>query len=404
MKILFVHQNFPGQFIHLAPALAKLPGHEVRALGINAKSKPAGIAVSLHKPARGNSKHCHPLLTDLESKIIRGESAYQAARSLKIKGFIPDVIFAHPGWGESLFLTDVWPSAKLALYCELHYRTTDGDSDFDPEFQEKDILKTARLRFKNLNDHLNFSTADRGISPTHWQKSTYPEHYRNMIDVIHDGIDTQIICPSNTVRMKLNHSLTLTKKDEIITFVNRNLEPYRGYHIFMRSLPEIMRQRPNVRVIIVGGEEVSYGSKPENGTWKQKFWDEVKENLDTSRIHFVGKLPYMHFIQLLQLSTVHIYLTYPFVLSWSLLEAMSAGCAIIASDTAPVREVIKHNHTGLLTDFFDHHALAEKTVKLIKDHSRRQQLSAAARQHIIQNYDLKTLCLPRQIKWVHGLI
>lgn len=403
MKILFVHQNFPGQFVHLAPALAQIPGYEVHALCINQRPAPAAIAVTLHNPSRSNSRTLHPLLTDLESKIIRGESAYEAAKSLKRSGFTPDIIVAHPGWGESIFLADLWPNARIGIYCEYYYSLTKGDCGFDPEFSQDDEFAGARLRIKNLNNDLNFQIATRGIAPTHWQRSTYPEHYSNMIDVIHDGIDTTIAHPDSKVLMQLNGSLTLTRDDEVITFVNRNLEPHRGYHIFMRALPEIMRHRPKARVIIVGGDDVSYGAKPPSGSWKQIFLNEVRDKIDLSRVHFVGKLPYPHFLQLLQLSRVHVYLTYPFVLSWSLLEAMSAGCAVIASDTAPVKEVIEHNKTGILTDFFDHQELAAKTIALLKDSELRRALSEAARQYVINNYDLKTHCLPKQIEWVHNL-
>ncbi len=403
MKILFIHQNFPGQFIHLAPALAKLPGYEVRALGINPRPVPAGVTVSLHKPSRGNSRDSHPLLTDLESKIIRGESAYHAIRALKQNGFTPDIVLAHPGWGESIFLADVWPHAKIGIYCELYYLLSGGDCGFDPEFPQYDEFSRTRLHIKNLNNDLNFSIASRGLSPTNWQRSTYPEHYRQRIDVIHDGINTAVACPNKHVSMKLNHSSLLTRQDEVITFVNRNLEPHRGYHVFMRALPDILRKRPQARVVIVGGDDVSYGSQPAQGTWKQQFLDEVKERLDLSRVHFVGKLPYADFIQLLQLSSLHVYLTYPFVLSWSLLEAMSTGCAIVASDTAPVREVIEHGKTGILTDFFDHQALADACIELLENPQQRSRLSQAAREHIIDHYDLKTRCLPQQIAWVHNL-
>lgn len=402
-KILFVHQNFPGQFIHLAPALAKLPGYEVKALGINHRPAPSGVTVHLHKPARGNSKNGHPLLRDLESKIIRGESTYHAAHALKKNGFTPDVILAHPGWGESIFLADVWPTAKIALYCEFYYLANEGDINFDPEFLTSSEYERTKLNIKNLNTDLNFAIAERGLSPTWWQRSTYPDHYRQKIDVIHDGIDTNIACPNADVSMRLNQTVTLTRADEIITFVNRNLEPHRGYHIFMRSLPELLRRRPNARVIIVGGDEVSYGAAPPAGTWKQLFLDEVKGNLDLSRIHFVGKLPYKDFIQLLQLSRLHVYLTYPFVLSWSLLEAMSIGCTIVASNTAPVKEVIEHDRTGVLTDFFDHQALANTCAELLSDHQRSARLSKTAREHIVSHYDLKKICLPKQIEWVNNL-
>lgn len=278
---------------------------------------------------------------------------------------------------------------------------------FDPEFPAKDAGDVCRLRLKNLNNLLHFEVADAGLSPTQWQASTFPERFRAKITVIHDGIDTQALIPNPAVSLTLNGNLVLTRRDEVITFVNRNLEPYRGYHIFMRALPQILKRRPNARVLIVGGDDVSYGARPENGRkWKDIFAAEVRPRMaeaDWARVHFLGNVPYHHFIALLQLSTVHVYLTYPFVLSWSLLEAMSIGCAIVASDTQPVREAIKHDETGRLVDFFDVAALANKVCALLDDPAARQRLGRNARGFVAANYDLKTVCLPRQLAWVEGL-
>ncbi|MBM5799061.1 MAG: glycosyltransferase, partial [Cyanobacteria bacterium K_Offshore_0m_m2_072] len=249
---------------------------------------------------------------------------------------------------------------------------------------------------------------DAGISPTHWQASTFPEPFRSRITVVHDGIDTQSVAPSPAVSLTLNGNLTLTKQDEVITFVNRNLEPYRGYHVFMRALPEILKRRPNARVLIVGGDDVSYGARPEDGQkWKDIFAVEVRPQIadaDWARVHFLGNIPYQYFIPLLQLSTVHVYLTYPFVLSWSLLEAMSVGCAIVASDTQPLHEAIRHDETGRLVDFFDGAVLANEVCALLDDPAARQRLGQNARQFAQANYDLQTVCLPRQLAWVEGLV
>nr|WP_243646475.1 glycosyltransferase [Tepidimonas ignava] len=279
---------------------------------------------------------------------------------------------------------------------------------FDPEFATADAGEACRLRLKNLNNLLHFEVADAGISPTHWQASTFPEPFRDKITVVHDGIDTQAVAPNPAVSLTLNGNLTLTKQDEVITFVNCNLEPYRGYHIFMRALPEILKRRPKARVLIVGGDGVSYGAKPPAGaTWKQMFIDEVRPRIpdpDWARVHFVGNIPYPHFIALLQLSTVHVYLTYPFVLSWSLLEAMSAGCAIVASDTQPLHEAIHHGETGRLVNFFDVAGLANEVCALLDDPAQRERLGQNARAFARANYDLKRVCLPRQLAWVEGLV
>ena len=403
MRILLVHQNFPGQFKHLAPALAADPKHEVVAFTMNKFAATASMRVVSYKAARGTSTTVHPWVSDFETKTIRGEAAFRAALSLKEEGFSPDVIYAHHGWGESLFLKDVWPQARLIVYCEFYYHATGADVGFDPEFPMADPGEVCRLRLKNVNNLLHFDTADAGISPTHWQRSTFPEPFRSRIEVVHDGIDTDAIAPNAAVSVILDGKLTLTRNHEVITFVNRNLEPYRGYHIFMRALPEILRRRPNARVLIVGSDGVSYGAAaPEGGKWKDIFFDEVKDRIDLSRVHFLGNVPYNHFISLLQLSTVHVYLTYPFVLSWSLLEAMCCGCAIVASDTRPVREAIVEGETGRLVDFFSHAQLAERVCELLDDAPQRAALGARARVFARQHYDLKTVCLPRQVKLVCG--
>jgi glycosyltransferase involved in cell wall biosynthesis len=408
MKILFIHQNFPGQFKFLAPALVQ-QGHEVVAMIMQKTDLEVwqGIKLVSYLPNRSSTPNIHPWVSDFETKTIRGEACYRAALKLKDTGFIPDVIIAHPGWGESLFLKDVWPESKLGIYCEFYYHAQGADVGFDPEFPTKDDGEVCRLRLKNLNHLLHFEVADAGISPTHWQASTFPADFKSKITVIHDGIDTKIVAPNSNVTLTLNGNITLTKQDEVITFVNRNLEPYRGYHIFMRALPALLKKRPNAIVLIVGGDDVSYGARPEDGKkWKDIFIDEIRPATsiaDWQRVHFLGTIPYESFIPLLQLSTVHVYLTYPFVLSWSLLEAMSVGCAIVASDTQPLREAIAHDKTGRLVDFFDHQALAKEICQLLDNAKLRAKLGKNARAFAIKHYDLQTICLPNQLAWVNQL-
>ena len=262
---------------------------------------------------------------------------------------------------------------------------------------------------------MSFEAADAGLAPTKWQASTFPEHFRSRVAVIHDGIDTFTVAPNAEANLELKTqagaTFKLTVDDEIITFVNRNLEPYRGYHIFMRALPELLKRRPNARVLIVGGDEVSYGSKPDpkkygNRSWKKVFIDEVRPKIsdaDWARVRFLGKIAYPHFLNLLQLSSVHVYLTYPFVLTWSLLEAMSVGCAIVASNTEPLKEAITQDETGRLINFFDTEALTEEVCRLLDDPDERARLGKNAREFARKHYDLKTVCLPRQLEWLEQL-
>ena len=413
MNILFIHQNFPGQFKFLAPALAAMPGYSVSAMTMQklTATQWQGVKLVPYSASRGTTPNVHPWVSDYETKIIRAEACFRAALKMKAQGFTPDVIVAHHGWGESLFLKDVWPTAKLAIYCEFFYHPHGADVGFDPEFPVRDEGDACRLRLKNLNNLLHFEAADAGISPTQWQASTFPEPFRSRITVVHDGIDTDAVRPnaavSLTVQTRGGAQLALTRNDETITFVNRNLEPYRGYHVFMRALPEILRRRPKARVLIVGADDVSYGARPDDGRkWRDVFAAEVRpliSDADWARVHFLGHVPYPQFIALLQLSTVHVYLTYPFVLSWSLLEAMSAGCAIVASDTQPLHEAIRHDETGRLFGFFDVAALTNEICTLLDDPAARARLGANARKFAQATYDLKTVCLPQQLRWVHNL-
>lgn len=408
MRILFVHQNFPGQFRHLAPALAA-KGHEVTALTMRAEAPAVwrGVRVIGYRALRGNTSGIHPWVGDFESKVIRGEAAFQTALALREKGYRPDLVVAHPGWGESLFLKDVWPEARLGIYCEFHYRAQGADVGFDPEFPSRDPGEACRIRLKNANNLLHFEIADAGLSPTQWQAEGFPERFRSRITVMHDGIDTGVVAPDPTATFAIGTAegaLRLDTDDEIITFVSRNLEPYRGYHVFMRALPAILERRPHAQVVIVGGDGVSYGSRPPQGhCWKTLFLEEVGERLDRTRVHFTGTLDYRSYLSLLQVSTVHVYLTYPFVLSWSLIEAMSTGCTILASDTAPVREAIRHDETGRLFEFFDSAALAQRACALLDDPGARRRLGAAARAQAQRRYDLASVCLPGQIAWVEQL-
>jgi glycosyltransferase involved in cell wall biosynthesis len=410
MKILFIHQNFPGQFKHLAPRLAR-HGHDCVALTLRVTKARTwqGVRVLPYSVPMRPGQSLHPWLIDLDSKVTRGEACYRAAVALRDAGYAPDLILAHPGWGESLFLRDVWPDARLGLYCELYHLSGWPHLHFDPEFPSPTPeTEPLRLRLKNLNNHLHFDTAHAGISPTRFQADTFPAPFRDRITICHDGIDTDNACPHPDARLIVEGLGEVSRADEVITFVNRNLEPYRGYHVFMRALPQLLRERPHARVLIVGADGVSYGRRPPEGqTWKQIFIDEVRGQIpdaDWARVHFLGRLPYDRFLRLLQVSRVHVYLSWPFVLSWSLLEAMSCSAAVVASDTAPVREVIRNDETGRLVDFFDGSALVAEMSALLEDKDARCRLGKSARDLVRTRYDLRTVALPRQMAWVRDLV
>lgn len=403
MKLLLIHQNFPGQFLHLAPALAAR-GHEVLALTDKNNSRAAPVPVMRydHKAQTVDAGQCR-LGRNYTQMSDRGVTVARAAlRWREEKGYIPDVIFGHSGWGETLFLKEVWPEAKLLVYAEFYYRGRGADVGFDPEFSPRtfDQVMIAQGRTAHLGQSLLH--ADAGLSPTEWQASTYPPALRRSIEVIFDGVETDRLKPDPTAAVTLPNGRVIRAGEEVLTFVNRNLEPYRGYHTFMRALPDVMAARPEAQVVIVGGDDVSYGQPPKEGKWKEIFLSEVRDRLDMSRVHFMGKVPYPTFVSLMQVSRAHAYLTYPFVLSWSMMESMGAGALVVGSDTAPVREVIRHGENGLLVDFFDVPAWSRTLIEVLAHPERFTALRQAARQTVLERYDLKSVCLPRTVDWVES--
>lgn len=316
MRLLFVHQNFPGQYKHIAPLLAAKPGNRVVALCINEPPPMPGVEIVRYVPARSSTKGLHPWLVDTESKVIRGEAAANAAIKLREQGFTPDLICTNPGWGESLFLKEVWPDTPILCLFEFYYHAHGADVGFDPEYPDTGFETECKLRLKNTHLLLSLETMDWGLSPTEWQRAQLPALHQPRVSVVHDGIDTRAIAPNPKAHIRIEAlDLTLRPGDPVVTFVNRNLEPYRGFHSFMRALPLIQQRCPEARIVIVGGDDVSYGSRlPDGQTYKQKYLAEVGAKLDLSRVHFVGRVPYGVFLSLLQVSAVHVYLTYPFVL------------------------------------------------------------------------------------------
>lgn len=368
MKILFIHQNFPGQFVHLSADLAKDRKNQVVALSIHKLPAPAGVIVRHYTLLRTAASDTHPLLQDEESKVLRGEACAAAALQLKHEGFVPDVIMAHPGWGEALFIKDVFPRARLVIYCEFFYAPEGQDVGFDPETPPLTFTQRCRLRLRNTTNLHSIEIADAAISPTQWQRQTFPESAQRKITVIHDGIDRTRLKldrrASITVAANAHHGQTELKAgDEILTYVARNLDPVRGFHRFMRTLPQVLRERPRAHALIVGGDGHGYGHAPPNGkTWRERLLTEVGDDLDTKRVHFVGQLAYGDYLRVLQISKVHTYWTTPFVLSWSFLEAATMGIPMVASATQPVLEF--SNELGVETaGFFDSAGYAKKITE-----------------------------------------
>jgi glycosyltransferase involved in cell wall biosynthesis len=405
MKILFVHQNFPGQYRHIAMALARTAGWEVVGMGelenVKKRAKLPGVHVVGYPAPAPASARTHHYVRPLEGAVRRGQAVVRACRELAQRGFVPDVICAHPGWGEALFLRDVFPKARLTLYCEFYYHAHGADVGFDPEYPAT-FDDALRVRLKNAASLMSLESMDAGVSPTRWQRGLFPRMLRNRIEVIHEGVDTDLVKPDPDAELQLPGSdVKLTARDEVVTYIARNLEPYRGFHIFMRAIPEIQRLRPHARILIVGDDDVSYGKTlPEGQTYRRKMLEEVGAGIDMSRCHFLGTLPYATLLKLYQISSVHVYLTYPFVLSWSMLEAMAAGCVVVASNTAPVTEVIEDHRNGFLVDFFSTGAIAERVAEVLERRAELGGIRHQARRTVVARYDLNRVCLPAHLKLV----
>lgn len=407
MKILVFHQNFPGQFKSLAPSLA-LRGHEVvcigdeKNIGHRADKWPNFLKVLPYKTPMGAGKNTHHYLQHTEACIRRGQAVFRHLIALKKKGFVPDVCIGHTGWGESLYIKQVFPKTKIIGFFEFFYRAVGQDVGFDPEFpvEDDDYLK---IPTRNAINYLSLDGVDHCLSPTHWQASSYPYEFRRKMSVIFDGVDTELLKPQSEIEVKFGDEV-YKSGEKILTFVNRNLEPYRGYHVFVRALPDILKKSPDARVLIVGNDDVSYGKPNKDGVkWKDYFYNEIKELVPEERIRFTGRIDYADFIKVLQISTAHVYLTYPFVQSWSMLEAMAIGCNVIASDTPPCREFIRHGYNGQLFNFFDQKKLIAQVVDSLNNPDTYNDIRVRAREHVVTNYDLRNKCLSSQIDLIEKI-
>ena len=402
MNWLFIHQNFPGQYVHVARHFAAA-GDQVVFITQQRERQLQNVRKIIYAPTR-RSAGLNPFVTEINSAVENGLTVARICQELKRSGFTPDLVAGHNGWGEILYIKDVWPSTPLLGYFEFYYRPRDSDLDFDPEFPPNDT-DGMRLRTRNAINLLGLDTADWGQTPMEFQRSLYPERYRRGISVIHEGIDTDVVFPEPSTRLWLAGGLSLSRNDLLITYSARNLEPYRGFHIMMRTLPVLLERHPTARVLVVGGNEVSYGRRPTDApSWRQKMLTELEGKLDLSRVHFLGRLNYPQYLAMLRISAAHIYLTYPFVLSWSLLEAMAAGCAVVASRTPPVEEVIRDGENGYLVDFFDRDALADRVSDMLLHRERQEPIRAAARQTVVERFDLKTKCLPDYVRLLRRMI
>jgi len=407
VNFLFVHQNMPGQYREVVQWLGAQGHHRIIFLTQRKECpKIPGVDVVRYAAHHVAKKDAYGLSKVWETATGAGFGAAEAAQKLKDEtGFQPDIIVGHTGWGELLFLKKIWPDVPILGLFEYFYNAAGGSVGFDPE-EPMSPHTPFLLEARNAVPYAALHHVDRGIVPTHWQFERFPDGFHEKLHVLHDGIRTDLLTPDPAAKIKLGRmEHDLTREDEIVTYVARNMERTRGFHQFMRALPKILDSRPNARVIAIGGNDTSYGQSSKHpGGLRGEMEEEVGHLIDWERVHFVGRVPYSEFRRILQISRCHIYLTMPFVLSWSLLEAMSMEATVIASDVAPVREVITHGKTGTLVDFFDPGALAERVVDVLENPSNYAHLGPAARTHVVDRYDFLTKSLPAFVDHINALL
>ncbi len=402
MRFLLTHPNFPSQLRSIAVALASNPKNEVVYLTSAEQGEIAGVKKLIYKPKREPSPHSHHYLRGFEEAVLHGQAAYMACVEAKKNGFVPDLIFGHAGWGQTLFLKDVYPRTPMGLNFEWFYNSHGSDCDFDPsEMMNAD--DEARIRIKNATLLADLAACDGGVCATRFQYEQFPKHLRSNLIVGHEGVDLNFFKPNPGGRLVLaNGKLDLSGVDEIVTYATRGMEPYRGFPQFIEAASLLLQMRPNAHVVIAGDDRVAYGKKaPDGKTYKQLMLE--KFPLDPARTHFVGSLPYGEYVKLLQCTSAHVYLTRPFVLSWSLLEAMACGAVVVGSDTAPVQEVITNGINGLLVDFFRPDLLAATLERVLARPREYDLIREKARQTVIAQYDVVS-CLRQKLAWLSGLM
>lgn len=402
MKILFLHPNFPAQFRHLAAVLGKDRQNTVVYATNRPEGQIPGVKKVVYEKSRTARAETHHYVRPLENAVLEAQGVYRVAQKLKDQGFYPDIIYGHSGWGPTLFMKDIFSRTTLLCYFEWYYNAYGSDASFDPS-DLIDADDEARIRIKNAPILLDLVACDRGLSPTGWQRSQFPVEFQSKIKVHHDGIDTDYFKPVPDSKLLIPRiNLDLTAVPEIITYVARGMEPYRGFPQLIETISILQNQRPQAHFVIVGKNRVAYGKNlPDGKSYKEAMLE--KFPLDLRRVHFTDLLPYDEYLQVLQASSVHIYLTRPFVLSWSMLEALSTGCLIVASDTAPVTEVIENNVNGLLVDFFDPRQISDRVMEALDNPKAMAKIREQARETILNYYDLAKL-LPQHLQWVRDSV
>ena len=396
MKLLLVHQNFPGQFRDLGPALCDR-GHEVKAIGSSQRHTDPRIEVLRYEHKLGERTGMHPHSLEVDEWIHRSAQVGELAMSLKQRGWAPDAMLAHPGWGEALLLRQVFPSTPLAIWPELWLR---------PEHMGLDParLNVGQMQYLRIKDWLvdgAMADASVAILPTQYQASTFPQRWQHKIEVVHEGVPEDMLKLTRLQKLTIADGITLGPDVPVVTFISRNLEPMRGFPTFMRALPSLLASHPTVHVVIVGGDEVSYSSAPGNGrNWRDLMLEEVGERLDHKRVHLFGRIQHEQLQKLYRRSDLHVYLSKAFVLSWSLLELMACGTPVLAEDNPMMKELIKPGVNGALWRG-QPESLAAAIVKLLQTPDQLKRWGLQAKQELQPTY-LQKHCLDQLEKLLHS--
>jgi glycosyltransferase involved in cell wall biosynthesis len=405
MRILFAHKNFPAQFGAFGDWLAG-QGWEVAYLTQREGATSPGMRVVAcpadHRPP---SEGVHRYVRPLEGAVLTGQAFARAAVDLDRAGFRPDIVMAHAGWGVGTFLKDVWPGTCAVPYFEWYYNWPYPDlTPYDAEVADP-LDARARNRIRNTPLWADFSTATRALCPTRFQAAQFPEWIRAGLTVMHDGVDTDLHSPGEGGDRAILVRWGVPADAEILTSITRGMEPHRGFPETMRAIALLQKRRPKLHALIGGEDRVAYGAQlPEGESWKKRMLAEL--DLDLARIHFTGLLSRADMVAVMRASDAHVYLTVPFVLSWSLLDAMACGCLLVASDTAPVREFVEDGVTGLLVPPHDPVALAARIETALdgagKGGDALRRMRERARAKIVGSLDAQRVIWPKKRAWLEA--
>jgi glycosyltransferase involved in cell wall biosynthesis len=400
MHVLFVHQNFPAQFGHVARRLATL-GH--RCTFLSERARPNGwddIDYRQYKVRGGATERNHYCSRGFENAIWRCQAVYEATKEQpRIE---PDLIVAHSGFGSSLFLSEL-TDAPVINYFEYYFHPRNSDLDFRPDFRGT-LAHQLRSRARNAMILLDLENCALGYSPTHWQHQQLPVRYHDKVRVVFDGIDTDIWRPVDRPDSRRLGRI-IPKNARFVTYVSRGLESMRGFDVFMQASRLVAQRHPDVYFLVVGQDRCVYGDdRAVTGSESFKKWVLSRATYDLDRYLFLGRVTPAQLVEIFALSDVHVYLTVPFVLSWSLLNALSCGVPVIASNTGPVQEVIQNGENGVLVNFFDIETMQEQILAALdQPDALRATLGAAGRQLIEQKYSLD-VCVPQQVELFEAAI